>query len=299
MALVDYEKLTALLSSRRKPGSIGFRVGARNDKQEAGMTDVQKIVKEIDKRTLGYADKKKFFVDTLAYGIARICAAFYPKPVIVRFSDFKTNEYRTLVGGELYEPKEENPMLGWRGASRYYHPAFAEAFQMELAAYKKVREEMGLKNLEGMVPMCRTPEEGKKVLALIDKAGLRKTNPPMRVNVMCEIPTNIIRAKDFLKIFDGMSIGSNDLTQMTLGLDRDGNERIRGIANESDDAIKLFVSSVIKECKKQKKYIGICGQAPSDMPEFAKFLVKEGIESMSLNPDSVIKTILYLGKKGK
>ncbi len=215
----------------------------------------------------------------------------------MRFSDFKTNEYRTLIGGDIYEPKEENPMLGWRGASRYYHPAFAEAFQMELAAYKKVREVMGLKNLEGMVPMCRTPEEGKKVLALIDKAGLRKGG--MKVNVMCEVPTNVIRAKDFLKLFDGMSIGSNDLTQMTLGIDRDGNERIRGIANESDESVKELVRMIIKECKKQKKYIGICGQAPSDMPEFAEFLMKEGIESMSLNPDSVIKTVLYLGKRNK
>ncbi|OGM91175.1 phosphoenolpyruvate synthase [Candidatus Wolfebacteria bacterium RIFCSPHIGHO2_01_FULL_48_22] len=278
MALIDYGKL--------KGESV-------KDKEKA------KVVKEIDKRTAGYTDKKQFFVDTLAYGIGRICAAFYPKPVIVRFSDFKTNEYRTLVGGELYEPKEENPMLGWRGASRYYHPAFAPAFQMELDAYKKVREEMGLTNLQGMVPVCRTPEEGERVLALIDKADLRKGAHKMKVHVMCEIPTNVIRAKDFLKIFDGMSIGSNDLTQMTLGLDRDGNERIRGIANESDESVKELVRMIVKECRKQKKYIGICGQAPSDMPEFAEFLMKEGIESMSLNPDSVIKTILYLGKKGK
>lgn len=276
MALVEYEKL--------KGESI-------KDKEK------KRIIKEIEKRTAGYKNKKQFFIDTLAYGIARIAAAFYPKPVIVRFSDFKTNEYRTLIGGDLYEPKEENPMIGWRGASRYYHPAFAAAFQMELAAYKKVRIEMGLKNIQGMVPVCRTPEEGKKVLALIDKVGLRKDG--MKVYVMCEVPTNVIRAKDFLKLFDGMSIGSNDLTQLTLGIDRDGNERIRGIANESDESVKELIRMIIKECKRQKKYIGICGQAPSDMPEFAEFLMREGIESMSLNPDSVVKTSLYLGKKGK
>lgn len=256
-----------------------------------------KLAKEIDKRTLGYKNKKQFFVDTLAYGIARIAAAFYPKPVIVRFSDFKTNEYRTLIGGDMYEPREENPMIGWRGASRYYHPAFAPAFQMELEAYKKVRVEMGLKNIAGMVPVCRTPEEGQKVLSLISKRGLIKDG--MKMYMMCEVPTNIIRAKDFLKLFDGMSIGSNDLTQLTLGIDRDGNERIRGIANESDESVKELIRTIIRECKRQKKYIGICGQAPSDMPEFAEFLVKEGIEGMSLNPDSVIKTISYLGRKHK
>ena len=202
---------------------------------------------QIDKKTVGYKNKTQFYVDKLAYGIAKIGAAFYPKPVILRFSDFKTNEYRTLIGGELYEPQEENPMIGWRGASRYYHPNFAEAFILELKAIKKVREEIGLDNVEVMVPFCRTPEEGKKVLAIINKFGLRKNNKTLRqaqghknlkVFVMCEIPSNVVLADEFLEIFDGMSIGSNDLTQLTVGIDRDGNEMIRVITNEKDESVK-------------------------------------------------------------
>lgn len=271
----------------------------RNPKSETN-SKLRQIIKEIKKRTVGYKDKTQFYVDKLAYGIAKIAAAFYPKPVIVRFSDFKTNEYRTLIGGELYEPGEENPMLGWRGASRYYHPNFAEAFILELKAVKKVREEMGLDNLEVMVPFCRTPEEGKKVLEIIDKHGLRKNKKfpnskpyilnPLKVFVMCEIPSNVLLADEFLEIFDGMSIGSNDLTQLTVGIDRDGNEMIRGITNENDESVKKLIAEVVKKCRQKKKYIGICGQGPSDYPEFAEFLVEQGIESISLNPDTLIKT---------
>ena len=259
------------------------------------------IISEIDKRTVGYKDKKQFYIDNLAYGIAKIGAAFYPKPVIVRFSDFKTNEYRTLIGGELYEPQEENPMLGWRGASRYYHPDFTEAFVLEIKAIKKVREEMGLDNVMVMIPFCRTVEEGKKVLDIMEKNGLRRNNETLRgaqgdknfkIFVMCEIPSNVILADKFLDVFDGMSIGSNDLTQLTVGIDRDGNDKIKIIANEKDDSVKTLISAVIQKCKGRKKYIGICGQAPSDYPDFAQFLVEAGIESISLNPDTVVKTTL-------
>ena len=253
-----------------------------------------KIKAQIDKKTVGYKNKTQFYIDKLAYGIAKISAAFYPKPVIVRFSDFKTNEYRTLTGGELYEPLEENPMLGWRGASRYYHPNFAAAFILELKAIKKVREEMGLDNVVVMVPFCRTVEEGKKVIGII-----KKFLSPLKVYVMCEIPSNVILADEFLKIFDGMSIGSNDLTQLTVGIDRDASELVRGIANEKDESVKKLISEVIKKCRQHKKYIGICGQAPSDYPEFAEFLVEQGIESMSLNPDTIIKTTQKVYEKEK
>jgi pyruvate,water dikinase len=256
---------------------------------------VRKIINEIEKKTAGARDKKIYYVNNLAYGIAKIGVAFYPKDVIVRFSDFKTNEYRQLVGGELYEPQEENPMIGWRGASRYYHPAFAPAFALEVKAIKKVREEMGLTNVQVMVPVCRTVEEGKKVIGLMGKYGLKRKGG-FKIYVMCEIPSNVILADRFLDIFDGMSIGSNDLTQMTLGLDRDGIDRIKGVGNENDESVKTLISQVIKKCNARKKYVGICGQAPSDYPDFAKFLVEEGIQSISLNPDSVVKTILYLSK---
>jgi pyruvate,water dikinase len=253
-----------------------------------------KLKIQIDKKTIGHKNKTQFYVDKLAFGIAKIAAAFYPKPVIVRFSDFKTNEYRTLLGGDLYEPLEENPMIGWRGASRYYHPNFAQAFILELKAIKKVREEMGLKNVVVMVPFCRTVEEGKKVLALI-----KKFLKPLKTYVMCEIPSNVILADEFLKIFDGMSIGSNDLTQLTVGIDRDASELVRGVANEKDESVKKLIGEVIKKCKARKKYIGICGQAPSDYPDFAEFLVEQGIASMSLNPDTIVKTTLKIHKKEK
>ncbi|MDO8498995.1 MAG: phosphoenolpyruvate synthase [bacterium] len=255
------------------------------------------LQKQINRKTLGFEDKVQFYIDKLAFGIAKIAAAFYPKEVIVRFSDFKTNEYRTLLGGELYEPKEENPMIGFRGASRYYHPDFAPAFALEVKAIKKVREEMGLTNLLVMVPFCRTVEEGKKVIKVMEEHGLVRdpeTNSGLRVYVMCEIPANVILADEFLEVFDGMSIGSNDLTQLALGIDRDGNEKIKGISNENDQAVKKLISEVIKVCKSKGKYIGICGQAPSDYPEFAQFLVTLGIDSISLNPDTAIKTRLRI-----
>ncbi len=256
------------------------------DKQDS------KIKEKIDAKTIGYKDKKQFYIDKLAFGIARISASFHPNPVILRFSDFKTNEYRSLIGGEAYEPKEENPMIGWRGASRYYHPEFAPAFILEVEAIKKVINQMGLTNTCVMVPFCRTPEEGKQVIKIMEENGLsKKTVPSLKIYVMCEIPANVILADQFLDVFDGMSIGSNDLTQLTLGIDRDGNERIRGIANENDQSVKDLIAQVIKKCKARGKYIGICGQAPSDYPDFTKFLVKEGIESISLNPDTVIKII--------
>ncbi|MFA6136420.1 MAG: phosphoenolpyruvate synthase [Candidatus Paceibacterota bacterium] len=285
MALVDFNKL---------------KVESKKDKNK------ERIVREIDKKTLGYKDKTKFFVDNLAYGIAKIAAAFYPREVIVRFSDFKTNEYRQLIGGDIYEPLEENPMIGWRGASRYYHPDFEKAFALEVKAMKRVREQMGLSNVNVMIPVCRTVDEGKRVLALMKKYGLTrkssfakatKDDKNLKIFVMCELPANVILADEFLDIFDGMSIGSNDLTQMTLGIDRDGNEKIRSIANENNEAIKKLISQVIKRCNARKKYIGICGDAPSTFPEFARFLAKEGIGSMSLSPDAVIKTILELSKK--
>ena len=263
----------------------------------------EKIQRLIDKKTIGYKDKVQFYIDKLAYGIAKIGVAFWPNPVIVRFSDFKTNEYRALIGGEFYEPQEENPMIGWRGASRYYHPNFSEAFKLELQAIKKVREEFGISNIEVMVPFCRTPEEGQKVLDLIKEEGLlneehtKKSGSKLKVYVMCEIPSNILLADEFLKIFDGMSIGSNDLTQLTLGIDRDGNEMIKHIANENNPALKKIIKEIIIKCKKNKKYIGICGQGPSDFPEFAEFLVESGIESISLNPDVLVKTTLLIYKK--
>jgi pyruvate,water dikinase len=255
----------------------------------------KKIKEQIDKLTVGYKDKKQFFIDKLAEGIAQIASAFWPKPVIVRFSDFKSNEYRQLIGGELFEPEESNPMLGWRGASRYYDPKFQPAFEMECKAIKKAREEFGLKNIWVMVPFCRTPEEGKKVLELIEKNGIKRGKDGLKVICMCEIPSNVILAEEFLKIFDGFSIGSNDLTQLVLGLDRDS-ALVAKIGDERNEAVKEMVKKVIKICNQKKKYCGICGQAPSDYPEFAEFIMKEGIQSMSINPDTVIKTILNLAK---
>ncbi len=247
------------------------------------------VRKQIDRLTVGYRDKKEFFVDKLAHGIGKIAAAFYPKPVIVRLSDFKTNEYRSLLGGEFFEPNEENPMIGWRGASRYYDPQFAPAFVLECQALKMVREKFGLTNVMIMVPFCRTPEEGKKVVDLMNRNGLQSGKEGLKIYVMCEIPANVVLAREFLEIFDGFSIGSNDLAQLILGLDRD-NGKISSIANENNQAVKKMISNVIGVAKKMKKYSGICGQAPSDFPDFTEFLITEGIESISLNPDSVMKT---------
>lgn len=279
-------------------GTIGVHPNALINYRE--LND-RKLAAAIEKKMKGWKNPVQWYVDKLAYGIGKIGAAFYPNPVIVRFSDFKTNEYRTLLGGDRYEPQEENPMLGWRGASRYYHPDFAAAFALEVEAMKKVRGEMGLQNIIPMVPFCRTPDEGKKVLAIMEKNGLsRKQDKTLKVYMMCEIPSNVLRAEEFLDVFDGMSIGSNDLTQLTVGVDRDGNESVRGIADENNPAVGELIARAIRACKRRKKYIGICGQAPSDYPEFAAFLVKEGIESISLNPDSVVRTIIALsGRKEK
>lgn len=254
------------------------------------------LKREIEELTKPYTDKKQFYIDKLAEGIARIAAAFYPNDVIVRFSDFKTNEYANLIGGKFFEPLEDNPMIGWRGASRYYDPKFEEAFGLECLAIKKVREEMGLRNVKVMIPFCRTIEEGKKVLAVMEKYGLKQHENGLEVYVMAEIPSNIILAEEFAEIFDGFSIGSNDLTQLTLGVDRDS-ELVSHVYDERNDAVKRMISRLIRIAKSKGRKVGICGQAPSDYPEFAEFLVAEGIDSISLNPDTAIKTRLLIYKK--
>jgi pyruvate,water dikinase len=256
----------------------------------------KKLKKRIGQLTSGYDDKKLFFIDKLAEGVATIAAAFYPNDVIVRTSDFKSNEYANLIGGKEYEPIEENPMLGWRGASRYYKEGYKEAFTLECKALKKVRDEFGLKNVKIMIPFCRTIEEGRKVLKIMAENELKRGKSGLQIYVMCEIPSNVILADEFSKIFDGFSIGSNDLTQLTLGLDRDS-EIISEIYDERNDAVKAFISDVIKKAKKNKKKIGICGQAPSDFPDFVQFLVKQGISSVSLSPDTVIKTKLKIAEE--
>lgn len=266
--------------------------------KEITKSKLEKIIKEIEEITIEHRDKKEHFIKELAEGIAQIAAAFWPKPVIVRFSDFKTNEYRALVGGELFEPEEANPMLGWRGASRYYDEKFRPAFKMEVETIKRVREKFGLKNVIPMIPFCRTVEEGEKVLKLMKEYGLERGKDNLKVYVMCEIPSNVILADKFLEIFDGMSIGSNDLTQLVLGLDRDS-ALVAKVGDERNEAVKEMIKKVIRVCKKKKKYSGICGDIPSTDIEFARFLAKEGIESISLSPDAVIKTILTLAKKEK
>jgi len=260
-----------------------------------GAEQFNRVKKEIEKITVEHKDKKEYFIKELAEGIAQIGAAFYPKEVIVRFSDFKTNEYKNLIGGELFEGEEANPMLGFRGACRYLDKEFQPAFWMECQAIKRVRDVFGLKNVSVMIPFCRTIEEGKKVVELMKKFGLKKGKDNLKVYVMCEIPSNVILAEKFLKIFDGMSIGSNDLTQCLLGVDRD-NAKIAYIGDERNEAVKEMIRKIIRLCRQKKKYCGICGQAPSEWVEFAEFLIKEGIESISLNPDAVMKTTLNLSK---
>ena len=260
--------------------------------------NIAQIVREIDARTVGYTDKAQFFVDKLASGVAKIAAAFWPNDVIVRLSDFKSNEYASLIGGALYEPTESNPMIGWRGASRYYDPKYKDAFGLECQALKKARDEMGLKNIKVMVPFCRTPEEGRKVIQTMAGFGLRQGENGLEIYVMCEIPSNVILAEEFAEIFDGFSIGSNDLTQLTLGLDRDS-ELVAHIYDERNEAVKRLVKHVIDVARRKGRKIGICGQAPSDFPEFAEFLVECGIDSISLNPDTVIKTRLLVADKEK
>jgi len=261
----------------------------------------QTVKAAIDKLTVGYSDKTQYFVDRLAQGMAMIAAAFHPKDVIIRLSDFKTNEYASLIGGKEYEPIESNPMIGWRGASRYYSPQFLPAFQLECRAIKKVREEMGLTNLKVMVPFCRTIEEGEKVQAIMAQNGLRRGQNGLEIYVMAEIPSNIILADKFCRIFDGFSIGSNDLTQLTLGIDRDsgGTLQVAGVSNEKNEAVKILIQSLIKAAKKHHRKVGICGQGPSDFPDFAQFLVEEGIDSISLNPDTVISTTTAILKREK
>ncbi len=249
----------------------------------------KQVKKQIDEATQGYTDRLQFYVDKLSYGIGMITAAFYPNDVLLRFSDFKSNEYAGLIGGSLFEPKEENPMMGWRGASRYYDKSFEEAFILECKAVKIVREKMGLTNLQVMVPFCRTPEEGKKVRTILRQQGLTD----LEVWVMAEIPSNILQAEEFAEIFDGFSIGSNDLTQLTLGLDRDS-KLIAHIGNEKNPAVMRLIHELISTAHKKRLKVGICGQGPSDFPEFAKFLVEEGIDSISLSPDAVIKTAIMI-----
>ncbi len=255
-----------------------------------------KFVKgKIAEITALYDDKPQYFVDKLAQGIGRIAAAFYPKPVIVRMSDFKSNEYANLLGGKQFEPDEENPMLGWRGAARYYDEGYRQAFALECKAIKRVRDEMGLTNVIPMIPFCRTPDEGRLVLAEMAKNGLKQGEKNLQVYVMCELPNNVIMAEEFAEVFDGFSIGSNDLTQLTLGLDRDS-ALVARLFDERSQGVKRMVKMAIAAAKKHHRKIGICGQAPSDYPEFARFLVEQGIDSISLNPDSVLKTMLEVAK---
>jgi pyruvate,water dikinase len=279
MALIEYDEL---------------KKTASNDEKLA------KVIREIDEKSAAYEDKREFFIDTLAMGIAKIAAGFYPNEVIVRFSDFRTNEYANLIGGYRYEPKERNPMIGWRGASRYYDKRFKPAFGLECQAIKKVRDEMGLTNVKVMVPFCRTTEEGRKVIQAMEEFGLKQGRNGLEVYVMCEIPSNVILADEFADVFDGFSIGSNDLTQLTLGLDRDS-ELVAHIFDERNEAVKRLVKQVIDAAHRHKprRKVGICGQAPSDFPEFADYLVECGIDSMSLNPDVVLSTRLNIAEVEK
>ena len=279
LALLEYDKLKQIANENPK---------------------IAEVIQKIDERSAAFDDKITFFIDTLACGIAKIAAAFYPNDVIVRMSDFKTNEYANLIGGFLYEPEEHNPMIGWRGASRYYDEKYKPAYGLECHAIRKVRDEMGLTNVKPMIPFCRTPEEGRKVINVMNEFGLKQGENNLEVYVMCEIPSNVVVADQFADIFDGFSIGSNDLTQLTLGLDRDS-DLISHIFDERNDAVKRLVSQVIETAHSHipRRKVGICGQAPSDFPEFAEFLVEQGIDSISLNPDTVAKTRLNIADKEK
>ena len=275
-ALIEYKKLKQMAVKDKK---------------------IARIIKTIDERSASYEDKVQFFIDTLAMGIGKIGAGFYPNDVIVRLSDFKTNEYANLIGGYLYEPEENNPMIGWRGASRYYDDKFKYSFGLECEAIKKVRDEMGLNNVKVMVPFCRTPEEGRKVIETMASFGLKQGEKGLEVYVMCEIPSNVVLADEFANVFDGFSIGSNDLTQLTLGLDRDS-DLVARLFDERSEAVKRLVKHVINvaHAHEPRRKIGICGQAPSDFPEFAEFLVDCGIDSISLNADAIISTRLHVAE---
>jgi pyruvate,water dikinase len=256
--------------------------------------DLKKAVESVAR---GHASPRAFYVDKVAEGVASIAAAFWPKPVIVRLSDFKSNEYRKLIGGSRYEPEEENPMLGFRGAARYISADFGEAFAMECEALKRVRAEMGLTNVQIMVPFVRTLGQAEKVTQLLAAQGLRRGENELKIIMMCEVPSNAILAEQFLAYFDGFSIGSNDLTQLTLGLDRDsGLALLAADFDERDPAVTALMSQAIQACLSQGKYIGICGQGPSDHPDFAHWLMDQGISSISLNPDTVIETWTQLGR---
>jgi pyruvate,water dikinase len=253
------------------------------------------LKKKLDEKSRGYASPEEFFRDKMVEGVATIAAAFWPKQVIVRLSDFKSNEYRKLLGGERYEPEEENPMLGFRGASRYIADSFRECFELECAALKKVRDELGLTNVELMVPFVRTIGEARKVIKLLQDNGLERGKNALKIVMMCELPSNAILADEFLELFDGFSIGSNDLTQLTLGLDRDSG-LVAETFDERDAAVKAMLAMAIRACRKHGKYVGICGQGPSDHPDLARWLMEQGIESMSLNPDTVVSTWLALAE---
>ena len=241
----------------------------------------------------GYDDPVEFFVEKLSEGIATIAAAFAPEPVIVRMSDFKSNEYANLIGGDRYEPDEENPMLGFRGAGRYVSESFRPCFELECRAIRRVRNDMGLKNVQVMIPFVRTVDQAAEVVAMLAEQGLRRGEDDLKIIMMSELPTNALLADKYLEHFDGMSIGSNDMTQLVLGLDRDS-ALIADLFDERDEAVKAMLEMTIKACKKQGKYVGICGQGPSDHPDLAKWLMMQGIESMSLNPDTVIETWMFI-----
>ena len=251
--------------------------------------------KQITLLTDTYKDKTDYFIDRLSQAIATIAAAFYPKDVIVRMSDFKSNEYASLIGGNEFEPKEENPMMGWRGASRYYSEGYKAGFNLECKAIKLVRDEMGLNNVKLMIPFCRTVEEGKKVIKLMSQNGLKQGKDGLEIYVMIEIPSNVVLADQFANIFDGFSIGSNDLTQLTLGISRDS-EILSDLFDVNNEAVRQLIADTIKSARKNKIKVGLCGQAPSDYPEFAKFLVEQGISSISFNPDALLKGIENMNK---
>ena len=256
-----------------------------------GLKDPQ-VVQAIAAR-IGDEDPREFFISRFSEGIARIAAAFYPKPVIVRTSDFKTNEYARLLGGKEFEPEEENPMLGFRGASRYYDPRYAEGFALECAALLRARKEMGLTNIRIMIPFVRTVAEAKRVISVMAQHGLQQGIDGLEIYAMCELPANVSRAAEFLRVFDGYSIGSNDLTQLVLGIDRDSGT-VSNLFDENDRAVLSLIAEVIDEARRAQKPIGICGQAPSDFPEFARWLVEQDIDSISLNPDTAIRTALVI-----
>jgi pyruvate,water dikinase len=255
----------------------------------------KKARREIERLTRGYEDKSEYFVDHLARGIAKIAAPWHPKPTIVRLSDFKTNEYAGLIGGAPFEEEEANPMLGFRGASRYTHERYRDGFELECRAIKRLREELGFKNVVVMVPFCRTVEEADEVLKVMAEHGLVRGKDGLEIYVMCEIPSNVILASEFSERFDGFSIGSNDLTQLVLGIDRDSTV-LAPFFDEQDEAVKTMIRQLIETAHMHDRKVGICGQAPSDHPEFAAFLVNAGIDSISLNPDSVIETLEHVSK---